>query len=166
MAKNSSSKISSESNIGKIIVGFILVASLVANGYLFWLYQQKQDELTTANQTIDLFKTDPSSAQQASVQEYVDAVGRVYDLPDDETPTTATVEDKELLEDQPFFERAENGDVVLIYPEAELAVLYRPSTGQLINVSSLTIDDQPEGLETQDDNASSSSGPASTTESE
>ncbi|CAN5660488.1 hypothetical protein BH23PAT2_BH23PAT2_05780 [soil metagenome] len=166
MSKSTNSKPSSESNIGKIIVGFILLASLATNGYLFWLYQQKQDELTNANQTIDLFKSDPNSAQQATVQEYVDAVGRIYNLPDDETPTTATVQDKELLADQPFFERAENGDVALIYPEAELAVLYRPSTGQLINVSSLTIDDQPEGLETQDDNASSSSGPASTTESE
>lgn len=40
-----------------------------------------------------------------------------------------------------FFERAESGDVVLIYPEAQLATLLRPATGQLTNISSLEIDD-------------------------
>ena len=164
MVKNSSLKMSSDTNVGKIIIGFILLASLAGNGYLFWLYQQKQDELKTANQTIDLFKSDPSSAQEASVQAYVDAVSKVYDLPEGETPTTATVQDKSLLEDQPFFARAENDDVALIYPEAEIAVLYRPSTGQLVNVSSLTIDDQPEGLETQAAEETTSSGPAATSD--
>lgn len=88
-----------------------------------------------------MFRTDPESAQQANAEQYVEQVGRVYDLPEDEVPSLATVQDKDALDDQQFFQRAENGDVVLIYPEAELAILFRPSTGQLINVSSLEIDD-------------------------
>lgn len=129
-------------------MGILLLFSLAGNGFLLWQYidnqdelQQTQDELAEAKQTLDLFRTDPESAQQANVEQYVEQVGRVYDLPEDETPSLATVQDKDALEDQQFFQRAENGDVVLIYPEAELAILFRPSTGQLINVSSLEIDD-------------------------
>ena len=147
----------------KQILTVILVVSLVGNGILLWQYtesqnelSQTQDELAEAEQTIDLFKTDPEQAQQASVEEYVEQVGQVYDLPSDETPTVATVREKELLDEQPFFARAENGDVVLIYPESELAILYRPSTNQLVNVSSLAIDDDTDALDIQDEQVESS----------
>lgn len=141
----------------KLVLGVLLALSLAGNGFLLWQYTETQDELEKANQTIELFKADPESAQQASVAEYVEQVARVYDLPEDETPSVATVRDRTLLDDQPFFERAENGDVVLIYPEAELAILYRPSTGQLVNVSSLTIDDESEAFELQENQAEANS---------
>lgn len=134
----------------RIVLGVLLALSLAGNGFLLWQYTEKQEELEQANKTIDLFKADPESAQQASVEQYVKQVALVYDLPEDETPSVATVRDQELLAEQPFFERAENGDVVLIYPDAELAILYRPATGQLVNVSSLTIDDESEGFELQE----------------
>ncbi len=156
MAKTSVSSNKSSAPVAKIIIGVILLASLAGNGFLLWQYQEKESELETANQTIELFKSDPGAAEEASVQEYIDQVGRVYNLPEGETPSVATVEDKELLADQPFFERAENGDVALIYPEAQLAVLYRPSTAQIVNVSSLEIDDNPDALDVQTPEAESS----------
>ena len=139
-----------------VLIVVLLVLSLAANGFLFWQYSEQEDELAEARQTIELFKADPESAQQASVAEYIEQVGLVYDLPEDEVPSLATVRDQEQLSDQPFFERAENGDVVLIYPEAELALLFRPSTGQLVNVSSLTIDDESEALDVQEGSEASS----------
>lgn len=159
MGSGTKSNTTNGTSIWKIIVGVILAASLAANGFLLWEYQKKQDmaaELETANQTIELFKSDPEQAQQASVEEYIEQVSQVYDLPEDETPSIATVRDNEQLDDQPFFDRAENGDVVLIYPDAELALLYRPSTGQVVNVSTLAIDDQQEALDMQDDQSGSS----------
>lgn len=156
MAKTSVSSTKKGAPTSKIILGVILVASLAGNGFLLWQYQETQDELTSAEQTIDLFKSNPSAAEEASVQEYIDQVSLVYDLPDDETPSIATVQDKDQLADQPFFERAENGDVALIYPEAELAVLYRPGSRQIVNVSSLTIDDDSEALDVQSPDAASS----------
>ncbi len=132
---------SSNKNILQTVIAVLLVLSLAGNGFLLWQYTEQRDELAEAEQTIDLFRSDPESAQQANIEQYIEQVGRVYDLPGDETPSLATVSDKDALDDQPFFERAENGDVVLIYPEAQLAILFRPATGQLINISSLEIDD-------------------------
>lgn len=149
MAKTSVSNTKNSMSTAKIAIAVLLVASLAANGFLLWQYQETQDELESANQTIELFKTNPSAAEEAGVQEYIDQVSRVYDLPEDETPTIATVEDKSLLDDQPFFERAEDGDVALIYPEAQLAILYRPSSGVIVNISSLEIDEQPDALDVQ-----------------
>lgn len=89
----------------------------------------------------DLKKNPPSTDQaaQAEVDRTVAAVGKLYSLPKDEKPSVATVKDKTKLKDQPFFDKAENGDVTLIYSNAKLAILYRPSTNKIINVSSVSI---------------------------
>lgn len=88
-------------------------------------------------------KKNPGSADQiaqAEIDRYISEVGKLYALPQDEKPSVATVKDKEKLKDQPFFAKAENNDVTLIYTDAKLAILYRPSTKQIINVSSVTIE--------------------------
>lgn len=76
-------------------------------------------------------------------------VGKLIALPADETPTIATVEDKTKLADQAFFSAAENGDKLLIYTKAQKAIVYRPSTNQIINVGPISIDPQASGTTTQ-----------------
>lgn len=61
-------------------------------------------------------------------------VGKLMDLPLDETPTIATVQDKTKLENQPLLKKAENGDRIIIYTNAKKAILYRPSTKKIIDV--------------------------------
>lgn len=158
MAKTTTSSPGGKSSTVKIIVALLLVVSLAANGWLFWQYQENQDEIAQANETIELFKSDPESAQRLTTQEYIDKVGRIYDLPD-EAPELAIVRDKDELDDNEFFARAENGDVLLIYPEAELVILYRPSTDRLVNTSNLTIDNQSEALDVQEPGSATSVGP-------
>lgn len=158
MAKTTTSSSGNGVPIVKVIVGVVLVASLAANGWLFMQYTDQRDEITQANETIELFKSDPESAQRLTTQEYIDKVGRIYDLPD-ETPELAIVQDKNDLDDNEFFARAENGDVLLIYPEAELVILYRPSTDRLVNTSNLTIDNSSEALDIQEPSSATSVGP-------
>jgi hypothetical protein len=72
-------------------------------------------------------------------QDLVAKVGVLIELPSGETPTIATVTDITKVKDQAFFTNAQNGDKLLIYPQAKKAILYRPSTNKVINVAPLVI---------------------------
>ncbi len=105
----------------------VLVAA-VPSVYFFTKYQAAQKRLTN-----------PTQYAQEEVKAMVAEVGKLMQLPGDEVPTLATVNDKEKLQNQPFFTFAENGDKVLIYTTAKKAILYRPSTHKIIDVAPITI---------------------------
>ncbi len=73
-------------------------------------------------------KPTPTLAQQIASK-----IQRIYPLPQNEQPTLAQVQQLGDLSQQPFFKNAQDGDNVLIYPKNKLAVLYRPSTNQVVN---------------------------------
>jgi hypothetical protein len=72
----------------------------------------------------------------------VGVLGKLMELPQEETPTVATISDKEKLKDQSFFDKAENGDILFAYTNAMKAILYRPSTNKIINVAPISINQQ------------------------
>ncbi len=86
--------------------------------------------------------TAPSAEEE--IAEVIGVIGTYMELPQGETPTIATVLDKEKLADQAFFNKSENGDKVLIYTTAKKAILYRPSTKKVIEVAPIYFDDQQE----------------------
>lgn len=93
------------------------------------------------NKYNDVKNATPDQIQQAQTDGYIAAINKLYALPANEKPDVATVKDKEALKKQyPFFDQAENDDVVLIYKEAKLAILYRPSSKQLIKVGPVNVD--------------------------
>lgn len=107
----------------------LIIGLGVFGGYYFRQYQH--------------LKANPPSAEEVTkteVERIVAEVGKLYALPEGEEPSIATVKDKDQLKDQPFFDKAENGDITLIYSEAKLAILFRPNTKQLVNVSTLNIE--------------------------
>lgn len=127
------------------LIALAIVGALGALGYLYYDAKQEVSDLraqvSEKDQKLEEFKTNPEAAAQEEVNRYVQEVGELYALPSNEQPSVATVNDKSKLEDQPFFANAENGDVTLIYAQSKLAILYRPSTKQLVNVSSVTINE-------------------------
>ncbi len=80
---------------------------------------------------------------QSETSMLIAQVGKLIDLPKDETPTIATITDISKLKDQPFFANAKNGDKVLIYTNAKKAILYRPSENRIIEVGAVNINQQP-----------------------
>ena len=68
------------------------------------------------------------------VNDIIVKVGKLMDLPN-ETPTVATVSDVTKLSGQQFFAHAQNGDKVIIFPNAKKAILYRPGTNKIIEVA-------------------------------
>ena len=81
----------------------------------------------------------PSIEAALETRALVSSVSKVIDLPVGEEPTVATVRDTSKLQGQPFFEHAQNGDVLLMYAKADKAILYRPAEHKIIEVSPLSL---------------------------
>lgn len=128
-----SSKILTNQERGNIVLGLLIgaVLALIPSYYFYTKYQQAQKLLKNPQQV--------SLEQTKSV---VDKVGKLITLPNDETPSLATVQDKSKLKDQPFFKNAVNGDKLLLFIKAKKAILYRESNNKIIEVAPINIQKQ------------------------
>lgn len=93
-------------------------------------------------------KKGPEEGQQltdAQVRDILSSVGRHIKLPAGEEPLVATVADVNLLlEREPFYKGADNGDILLLYPNAGKAILYAPDEDIIVNVGPIIIDENAE----------------------
>lgn len=119
-----------------VVLSTLLFGALCAAGYFYYQYQQS-----------------PRVADAKEIAELKDTVGSFFMLPEGEEPTLATVTDREKLADQPFFQKAENGDKVLIYSTSGRAILYRPATQKIVDVTTVNVaqpttdDQQPTAID-------------------
>jgi hypothetical protein len=111
-----------------LTIGVLLLILAAAPSYYFYTKYQKSQVLLK----------NPTQAAQAEVKTLIERVGKLIELPTEE-PTVATISDKDKLKDQLFFAKSENGDKVLIYTQAKKAILYRPSTNKIIEVSTVNL---------------------------
>jgi hypothetical protein len=114
-----------------IVVGVLVVITIIV--LLFIQNNRSQKEISR-------LKTQVVATEQQEAQTLVTLVGKLVELPTDETPTIATVTDKEKLSGQSFFSRSENGDRLLIYPKIRKVYLYRPSINKLIDIAPISLD--------------------------
>ncbi len=105
-----------------VLTMLFLIAVSVA-GYFYYQYQNAK----------------PGVADAKEIKQLTETIGAVMLLPEGEEPTLATVTDREKLAEQPFFQKAENGDKVLIYTNNGRAILYRPSTGKIVDVTTVNV---------------------------
>lgn len=113
-------------NYKLILPAAVLVVILALTGG-FLLYQNQKN----ANKN--------TPAGQDEVKKVVEEVGKLIDLPAGEVPTLATVVDISKLKDQPFFQKAKNGDKVLIYSNAQKAILYDPVAKKVKEVGPVNV---------------------------
>ena len=124
-------KVAKSKGVGRIwaiVFALTTTVALGAAGYLYW----QNDQL----------RNNPKTSQEAATTKASNIkakVAKLMSVPADETPTLASVTDKTKLKDQPFFKDAENGDQILIFPQAKKAIIYRESTNKLINVGPIAI---------------------------
>lgn len=111
---------------------YIIIIIAIAGLYGCFHYYNKYKALTT----------DPNAEAQKMTAELVGVLGKLMELPADETPTVATISDKEKLAGQVFFKNAENGDILFAYTNAMKAILYRPSTNKIVNVAPISINQE------------------------
>jgi hypothetical protein len=117
---------SGRNKLAIVSIAVMVLLALIA-GYFFWQYTK--------------LKANPDAAAQETTQRLVTEVDKLYQLPD-EKPTVAQINDKDKLKEQPFFKSAQNGDYLLIFTNAKLAVLYREDENKLINVGPIAITPQ------------------------
>ncbi len=114
-----------------VLITIIAIAGVAASAYLY------RENFKLKN---------PNQVAEQQVKDIVAEVSKVIVLPTDEVPSLATVADPEKLADQPFFAHALTGDVVIVYAKAKRAILWRPSTKQVVEVSPLNL---PEDASTE-----------------
>ncbi len=78
-----------------------------------------------------------STSTISQAAELRNEVGKLIELPSNETPTIATVTNVSNLQNQAFFANAQNGDKVLMFAQAKEVILYRPSTNKIVQVAPL-----------------------------
>jgi hypothetical protein len=128
--------------------GTLIVVLLATSGFLFWQYTNSSD-------------SDDQDDAAAISQRIIDKVDGLYLVPQDEEPTVAAIRDKSKLKDQAFFDKAQNGDYILIYEQAGLALIYRESADKLVNASSVGI--SPEAAaDSQQEQGSAGESPEAT----
>jgi hypothetical protein len=77
--------------------------------------------------------------EEATKDSVIKEVAKIYAVPSEE-PTLARVNDPaQLSKDQDFFKPSIEGDYVLVYPKAKLAILYRASEKKIINVGPVSV---------------------------
>ena len=96
-----------------------------------------------AKREIKILEENPLATGDKEFQDIINKVGNHIILPENETPTIATVSDVDKLkENQPFFRNAKNGDKVLIYESAKKAFLYNPEEDKIVDVGFVNFSDQ------------------------
>lgn len=77
----------------------------------------------------------PELSSQEKANTILTKVSQLIQLPQNETPSMAVITDASAAKaQQPFVANAVNNDVLIVYPNAGLAILYRPTANKLIAV--------------------------------
>lgn len=108
-----------------IILAVLLLMAVGSASYFYYQYRNTN-----------------SVKEAKEIENLTEEISRTFLLPEGEIPTLATVTDKEKLAGQPFFQKSENGDKVLIYSQSGRAVLYRPSLKKIVDITSVNINPQ------------------------
>jgi uncharacterized protein HemX len=118
-----------EKGISKIAIAAIVVAALavVFAGWMLVQNRQLQKKQTA----------DTSAKAEVTNEEVAKKVAAVYDAPK-ETPSVAKVADKSKLPNEAFFQNAKQGDYVLIYPNAKIALIYRLAENKVVNIGPIS----------------------------
>lgn len=115
------------------IMGITLTAIVIVGTGLnvYWHYQKNQ-----------ALKNNPVAQSEMEQEKIVANVGKLMELPANQQPTLAQVTDITKLKGQSFFQDAKNGDIVIIYPKANEAILYDPTVNKILKSGPISLSSQ------------------------
>ncbi len=113
-----------------IVFSLLSIVAIASLGVAIYSYSQVQSTKKTA-----------SSGAAGDDKKMLEAIASAMVLPS-EAPTIITVTDREKLQDQEFFKKAQNGDKVVIYESIRRIFLFRPSINKIVDVAPLVFNEQ------------------------
>lgn len=118
-------------NMRWLIIGGAAVVVLGGSvGSSLYFFNKYKDAKATNDKVV---------VEEATKNSVIKDVARIYAVPNEE-PTLARVNNPaELSKDQSFFAPSKEGDYVLVYPKAKLAILYRATEKKIINVGPVSV---------------------------
>lgn len=116
-----------------ILLTMVVILALAGAGYMYFQYQKTAQELKKVKT-----QTASQSPKEDEVKKIVAEVAKLARLPQNETPSIATITDVSKLKDQPFFKDAKNGDILLVFNNSGKAVLYDPKDKKIVDVTTLS----------------------------
>lgn len=121
-----------------VIVAVILIL-LVLGGGIYYAFSRDTFESSSAT---------PAELSQEDIDALLERVMTHIVLPTNEKPLVATIVDVEsLVATQPFYQGAENGDVLLIFSTNSKAIIYSPSRDIVVNVGPIIVDEEQQALD-------------------
>lgn len=119
-----------------MLLGAVILSLIASSTWSYYNYRQIKQEVLRLSSV-----EGQQELAQKEVDDLLGNLSKLIILPDGEDPTVATVTDVEALkENQPFFEKAENGDKLVVYTNAKKAIIYSPTRNVIVNVGALLID--------------------------
>lgn len=126
------------------VVFLALVGAIAWGAWSYKLYLDTKQQLTQ----LTSLEGQQELAQQ-EIQRVVDQLGQHIMLPENEEPLMATIVDAAALaEEQPFYQGASDGDKIVIYPEAQKAILFSQEKDLIINVGPVFLEEDQAAGET------------------
>lgn len=112
----------------------LLLGGLAATGFMYYQTRQQLRQLTQPGAQEELAKRE--------IQAVVQRLGKLVLLPEEE-PVVATIIDSAFLATQSaFYAQAQNGDKLVIYPQAQKAFVYSPERNIIVNSGPLVLDNE------------------------
>jgi hypothetical protein len=131
------------------VLGYILIIIIVAGiCYSEYYFYSKYKKANNENQEWQKKYNDliehPEQLAKSEADLYYERVAKLTGLPADEKPKINTILDIDQLKDDEFFQKAQNGDKVLVFENSKLAIIYRPSEDKIINSGPLVVSSSAE----------------------
>ncbi len=119
----------SDRRLTKWLAWLVIVGLMFVSLFLFTQYREAKAKLAS-----------PQAARASNKQlnDTLAKLTKIVILPANETPSVVTVADPTKLQNQSFFAHAKKGDKIIIYSQAKQAILYRPSTNQIVTMAPVT----------------------------
>lgn len=122
----------------KMIMAVLFVALAIGGSFLLWQNYQLRARASDVEAN-----SEQQELNEEEVQVLLNKVAEHIVLPAEEEPTIATIVDAEKLsQEQAFYSDVIDGDKVLIYMNAQKAIIYRESEDKLVNVGPIYTNQQ------------------------